>query len=683
MDDRITAGNTVRLDPEEADRLLKRFNVPTVTQRVVYSPEPDDAVRAAEEFGYPVVLKAFTPTLVHKSDIGGVRMFLHDDHQVSRAAREIQDHVPDLIGYLLQSQAPGGHEVMIECSRRAGFGPVIQIGLGGGWAELLGDVSARIAPIDHQTARAMIDELRGAPLLYGQHGGRAAKMDGLIDMLVNLSRLMVDSPDVVQLDINPAIAGAYEVVAVDTRVFRVEGQSAEGSAGDSGTDTETAPAVRGLLSPASIAIIGDLKSVDDQSRRLISTLRQQGYTGELYPVDSGVTEVLGWRSYPTLSALPAVPDLACVLDASGDIIETVRACGELGISSALVYPHVDEERLAALRAAAVETGIRVGGPDTAGVVRSSSHLHIGLDPVPEAVDLTAGGVAILTQSASVGSWLLGQIVAAGAGSSCWIDTGREIDLTLSDYLHELADDPDTSVVAVFLESLRAPGRFTQAAERLRTAGKTLLVYRPTRVGTDGLPDREDRAFDAALRHAGAARVGDLETLADAALALAWQPVPAGSGVGLAATSGGAGRIVTAECDRHGLTLPELDAATVERIRESESPLDAVANPMWIRPELAREPGVLAEITGTLLSDPLIDALILALSPVAGGADGRVAAAIGRAGRQSGKPVLVCLTGPEQAVADSRAVFHAEHVPVLPTPERGTTTLRTLVKLRNA
>jgi acetate---CoA ligase (ADP-forming) len=370
--------NPELLNPEATYELLERYGIPLIPQHVVYSPEPDDAVRAAEVFGYPVVLKALAPSLVHKSDVGGVRMNLHDDHQVERAALAIQERVPDLTGYVLQSQAPGGHELIIGCKRDPAFGPVVLVGLGGIWTELLDDVSVRIAPIDLDDAREMIDSLRGSRLLYGYRGARAADVDELAQILVNVSRLIVENPEVAELDLNPVIAGA-EVVAVDTRVFRDD--SALARRGGSPSVEEAVAGVGNILRPERIAVIGASNDRAKPGGRLFSYLLKHGFKGTLYPVNPGSDEIMGHRSYSTTADLPEIPDLACIMLPAESVPGVVRECGEKGIKSAIVYTSgfgeigKDGQRLQSeLLDAAREYAVRLCGPNTAGVDNASASI---------------------------------------------------------------------------------------------------------------------------------------------------------------------------------------------------------------------------------------------------------------------------------------------------------------------
>src|SRR5690606_24393665 len=131
-------------------------------QQVVGAGEFDAVAAAAEDLGWPVVLKAIAPGLVHKSDAGGVRTGLDTQDQVESAAAEMVERIPDLTGFLIQQQASPGTELIVGSHRDPAFGPVVLVGLGGVWVEALDDVSLRLAPVSHDEALEMLAELKGS-----------------------------------------------------------------------------------------------------------------------------------------------------------------------------------------------------------------------------------------------------------------------------------------------------------------------------------------------------------------------------------------------------------------------------------------------------------------------------------------------------------------------------------------
>jgi acetyltransferase len=183
------------------------------------------AVEAASEIGYPVVMKIASPDVLHKSDMGGVRIGLQDDAMVEETFFDITSSIrlrqpgARILGVMVQEMIPQGKEVILGITRDMQFGPMIMFGLGGIYVEVLKDVAFRIAPLSVESADAMIREIRSFPLLRGVRGEAPADIEGIRDALLRLSQIAVDFPEIIEADINPLLVcpEGQGVVAVDAR----------------------------------------------------------------------------------------------------------------------------------------------------------------------------------------------------------------------------------------------------------------------------------------------------------------------------------------------------------------------------------------------------------------------------------------------------------------------------------
>lgn len=215
------------LEPE-AQQILAAYGFPTLPSRWV--PSAADAVPAAEALGYPVVLKIVSPDIVHKVDVGGVRLNLTGPEEVRQAGDEILAAVQAALpqargaGILVQKMAPPGRETILGMSRDPHFGPLLMLGLGGTYVQIFKDVIFRLAPISAQWARRMIRELKGFQILTGYRGEPPADLDALAEALERLSQLVLDFPEIQELDVNPFLvfAAGQGAAVLDARLF-VEG----------------------------------------------------------------------------------------------------------------------------------------------------------------------------------------------------------------------------------------------------------------------------------------------------------------------------------------------------------------------------------------------------------------------------------------------------------------------------
>jgi len=206
----------------ESKELLKSAGISVTDTRLAVSK--DEATTLSKEMGFPVVLKIASSDIVHKSDIGGVKVGLENDTQVSNAYDEIMaaakksNPEAKIDGISVQQMARPGVEVIIGMTKDPQFGPVIMFGLGGILVEILKDVSFRIVPLEKRDAKEMIREVKGFPLLEGYRGQEPADIPFLEEMILKVSDFAEKNPQVKELDLNPVFAYKDGAVAVDARI---------------------------------------------------------------------------------------------------------------------------------------------------------------------------------------------------------------------------------------------------------------------------------------------------------------------------------------------------------------------------------------------------------------------------------------------------------------------------------
>lgn len=244
--------------PEYAARkLLTAFGIPFAAARRVRTPE--EAVVAAREVGYPVVLKVASPDISHKTEVGGVLLHLEDANAVREAVRKmtasLRARVPTarIEGFEVEAEIRGGKEVLIGLQRDPGFGPIVVFGLGGIYVEVLRDVTFRLAPVRPLSARQMIESVKAFPLLQGVRGEPPSDVDALAGVIERVSQLSVVLPEIAELDLNPLIVrrAGSGVVAVDARVVLAPPSTParSASAGRSGSEPRRTPRSGGRTRP--------------------------------------------------------------------------------------------------------------------------------------------------------------------------------------------------------------------------------------------------------------------------------------------------------------------------------------------------------------------------------------------------------------------------------------------------
>ena len=213
----------------DARALLEAYGVPFPRERIVATAE--EALSAAGEIGYPLVVKTARPDVLHRTEAGGVVLGVADGRALTRAVHALEARVgPGPL--LVQEEVPRGLEFLVGGRRDPSFGPTVLVGLGGVLAELLRDVSIGLAPLAPETARAMLAEGRRATLLRGFRGAAAVDEAALSGVLVGIGDLLADHAVIVELDVNPLIASAGRLVAVDALVLVNPESTEAGRAGD-------------------------------------------------------------------------------------------------------------------------------------------------------------------------------------------------------------------------------------------------------------------------------------------------------------------------------------------------------------------------------------------------------------------------------------------------------------------
>lgn len=227
-EDRFSIGDA------EARTILKAYGFRIPESEVAETP--DEAVRIAREIGYPVVLKIASPDILHKTDVGGVKVGLRNEEEVRDAFElmiyRVERYLPEarIWGCLVQEMVPqGGLEVLVGMNRDPQFGPLVTFGLGGIYVETLKDVTFRLAPLSVQDASTMLDEIRASALIEGVRGQPAADREAIVDSILRISQLVQDFPQIVELDINPLMVypRGQGAIAIDMRLVLTKEEEQE------------------------------------------------------------------------------------------------------------------------------------------------------------------------------------------------------------------------------------------------------------------------------------------------------------------------------------------------------------------------------------------------------------------------------------------------------------------------
>ena len=207
----------------EAKNLCEVFDIPTTKLKV--AKNEDEAVEYAKQIGFPVVLKILSPDIIHKSDVGGVVVNIENEEKVREAYKKIMENVEKhkptakIFGVVVEEMAKPSTEVIVGLIKDQQFGPTIMFGLGGIFVEVLKDVSFRVCPITENDATEMMMEIKGYPILKGYRNYPPADLNTLTKILLNVSRMAEEYPEIAEMDLNPILVYEKGAKVVDARII--------------------------------------------------------------------------------------------------------------------------------------------------------------------------------------------------------------------------------------------------------------------------------------------------------------------------------------------------------------------------------------------------------------------------------------------------------------------------------
>ena len=207
----------------EAKTICAEYGIPVT--KFMIAKNAKEAIKFAEEIGYPLVMKIVSPDVIHKFDVGGVMVNLKTPKEVETAFKKILEnvkkHMPNakIVGVTVQEMAPSSTEVIVGAIKDPQFGQTLMFGLGGIFVEILKDVTFRIAPINEQEAKEMITEVKAYPLLQGYRGQPPADTKAIVKILLATSKLVMAHPEIKELDLNPIMVYEKGAKTVDARII--------------------------------------------------------------------------------------------------------------------------------------------------------------------------------------------------------------------------------------------------------------------------------------------------------------------------------------------------------------------------------------------------------------------------------------------------------------------------------
>jgi acetyltransferase len=521
------------------------------------------------------------------------------------------------VSLLVAPMIAGSRQLIAGLVRDPQFGPNVMLGVGGILAEAVADVVFRPAPITAVEADEMIDSLATQSLLGEFRGEAAVDRRDVATVLLGLSALAGDRPDVASVDVNPLIVGTDgSVVAVDALVELTDcARSAAVSRRPRPTDQQ----FRALFEPRGVLVAGASSHPGKFGFVSLHNLLASGYRGAVFASNLQGEQVLGIETVAEIEALPdGAIDLVFVCTPASANAAVLRACAARGVKAAFMTSAGYGEAGAAGRQAeqklvkiADELGMLLAGPNGQGLVSTPASLcAMIVAPYPP-----AGRIAVASQSGNLVSAFLNYARQTGVGISRAVSAGNAAAVSPGDYLDWYADDSATAVSVAYLEGI-VDGRVLLDRFASITARKPLVVVKGgasesgarAAASHTGALAADDKVFDGACRQAGVTRATTVEEAFDAAASFATQPLPKGPNTVVLTTAGGWGVVTCDALARDGrlelIALPD----------DLQANIDTKLPPRWSRSNPVDCAGgetrdTIPEVMEMIAAHPAVDAIV--------------------------------------------------------------------------
>lgn len=450
--------------------------------------------------------------------------------------------------------------------------------------------------------------------------------------------------------------------------------------------------VKRLINPRSIAIIGASANFNKINGRPLKHLLEKGYQGKILPVNPKYSEISGLTCYPAVEELPEAADLAIVAVAAKEVVGCIEALGKRGIRAAVIFSSgfgetgtAGKELELKLAKSAKKSGVVICGPNCLGFINSFENVYATFSQYADG-ETELGSVAFVTQSGAFGTAIAALAQKRGLGLGYFINTGNQTDLTFSELMMAVIEDPRIKVAAGYLEGLDDGPALIHLAKRCQELGKPFVLTKVGRMDSGvraaashtGALAVADTVFDAVIRQFGVLRARNEEQMLDMLEAFSQSRRATGNGLGIVTQSGGAGVMMADRAEEVNLLVPELQGKTRKQIAAAMPEFGAAGNPVDVTGQFVARPELLIESAVAMLDDPNIHIGIIWLQLMTAHVD-TLLQIFTKIKKRTSKPFFVSwVAAPEDAVNALRE----QEIIVYPAGERAVEAAAALAQYNN-
>src|SRR5579863_4944241 len=417
--DAAKAAGRSALTAPEARGICEAYGIAVPKEAVAATAA--EAAQIATRLGYPVVMKIVSPQILHKTEAGGVVVGVKSAQAAQQAFDTILANArrykadAAIEGVQVQQMLTGGQEVIIGAVTDPAFGKLVAFGLGGILVEVLKDITFRLAPATREDALSMLDGIGAAEILRGVRGAPAVDREALATMIVNVSQLVADFPEISELDLNPVFATEEGATAADVRVvldFKPQPVRYRPS------QEVIVRQMNRIMKPDAVAVIGASAEAGKIGNSIMKNLINGGYQGAIYPIHPSASEILGKKAFKSVKDVPATIDVAVFAIPAKFVAQALTEVGEKKIPGAVLIPSgfaetgnvAGQEELVAIGR---KYGVRLMGPNIYGFYYTPKNLCATFCTAYD----VKGKAALSSQSGGIGMAIIGFSRSAKMGVS--------------------------------------------------------------------------------------------------------------------------------------------------------------------------------------------------------------------------------------------------------------------------
>lgn len=614
----------------ESKELLRRFGISTSHPQLASSAEA--AAGMVAESGKPVAMKIVSRDIVHKAAAGGVKLGV-TAAGASAAFIEImaacKASMPKAVleGVLIEDMVPAGEEVFIGARVDSAYGGIVLLGKGGTNVEQMKTPAAALIPLDESSAHRLVDTA------FSERPIDEKSIPALVACLLAVAgpNGMIASGAAGDVDINPLILGDGTCLAVDAVViplapdlqFRVLSDEQTSQALDARQKRLTGMCA--LFDPSSIAFIGASTVTSKLGNRAIRNLLDFGFNGSIYPIHPKATEICGIQAFPSITDVPGPVDRAYIALGAAQVPGALQDCADKGVKVVQVLTAgfsewSGEEASAGLTLEAdiarvlSRTDMRMVGPNCIGTFSTTGRMAMG---AARYCPTQTRGITFISQSGTFAGDVVRRAQVQGIPVARVLSCGNCADLDLIDYLLFCENDPDTTMVGLYVESIRDPGLFFRLAGHMKKP-IALLKGGTTEQGLAAAGSHtaalatDQTLWRASVSQACVLQVDSVDELMDAFLIQSAHGTLGGNRLGIFGSGGGVSVTCSDVAARASMAVPALSSATADALSRFGAPGTSVANPIdipvWGLKEGERH--IFGDIVDLLKQDPAVDSVIV-------------------------------------------------------------------------